>query len=252
MSQLTKLKILNKNNEIWPDFLNVFVQKNGELFSRIDLVKSEDNLSDYLFFDEDKLRYSSAHLGNMSFDFEELWSYHLRQKYAISKEPLAKALGIRGETKPIVWDATAGTGKDLVLIHFFGVRAVGFERNPIVYLLLQDALRRFPLALEIKDHNCTEILSQQQIFDRPDVIYYDPMYPEKTGPKKSALPRKEMRIFKSIVGNDEDFSEFFHSAMKIAKDRVVVKRPLNAPDIGIKPNASYSGKSTRYDMYKVF
>ena len=81
------------------------------------------------------------------------------------------------------------------------------------------------------------------------MIYYDPMYPSK---KKSALPRKEMRIFKEIVGEDRDSDLFFNWAIKTATDRVVIKRPLDAPFIGREPHASYKGKSTRYDMYKVF
>ena len=78
------------------------------------------------------------------------------------------------------------------------------------------------------------------------------MYPEKTGSKKSALPRKEMRIFKEVVGEDLDSDEFLKWALKTAKERVVVKRSLSAPVLMEKPTASYEGKSTRYDMYKIF
>jgi len=78
------------------------------------------------------------------------------------------------------------------------------------------------------------------------------MYPDKTGSKKSALPRKEMRIFKDVVGEDNDSDKFLDWALQTAKDRVVVKRSLQAPELKAKPSASYRGKSTRYDMYKIF
>ena len=40
-----------------------------------------------------------------------------------------------------------------------------------------------------------------EITPPPDVVYLDPMYPHKT---KSALVKKEMRVFQSLVGADED------------------------------------------------
>jgi 16S rRNA (guanine1516-N2)-methyltransferase len=75
------------------------------------------------------------------------------------------------------------------------------------------------------------------------------MYPEK---KKSALPRKEMQIFKEIVGADLDCVNYLDFARTVARDRVVVKRPLTAPPIKTDTNAQYVGKTTRYDMYKIF
>lgn len=40
--------------------------------------------------------------------------------------------------------------------------------------------------------------------------------------------------------------------MKTATERVVIKRPLEAAPVKENPTASYTGKSTRYDMYKIF
>ena len=61
-----------------------------------------------------------------------------------------------------------------------------------------------------------------------------------------------MRIFKEIVCDDNDSKEFLEWAMKTATERVVIKRPLEAQPVKEKPTASYTGKSTRYDMYKIF
>lgn len=108
--------------------------------------------------------------------------------------------------------------------------------------------------MDLTLHNTDATLMETSFIEtnRPDVIYYDPMYPEKLGSKKSALPRKEMQIFKQIVGEDHDSFEFISWAKSIAKERVVVKRSLAAKPIMPNPTASYEGKSTRYDMYKIF
>lgn len=235
----------------WPAFLEEAARPGNPFFLEIESERKLCDNCDYLFFSEGKLQFHSAELGTMCFDFEDGLKYHQRQHYALSKEPLARALGIKGETKPFVWDATCGTGKDSLLIHHFGAKLKSFERNPAVYLLLQDARRRYPVSFEIVFGDAS-VQNSQNLVERPDVIFYDPMYPDKKGSKKSALPRKEMRIFKEMVGDDPDSEQFLEWALKTAKDRVVVKRSLSAAPVKAKPDASYEGKSTRYDMYKIF
>lgn len=252
MNDLIKIKMSEQERDSWPSFLLTAINDKTRFNLQIESEQKLCDLCDYLYFAEGKLNFHSATLGNMCFDFADLQSYHARQNYAISREPLAKALGIKGNIHPLVWDTTCGTGKDSLLIHFFGAKLHAFERHPAVYLLLMDAKRRCDLDFEISFADASRFIldSNQEI--RPDVIYYDPMYPEKLGSKKSALPRKEMRIFKEIVGDDNDSADFLEWALKTAKERVVVKRSLNAPFIKANPTASYEGKSTRYDMYKIF
>jgi 16S rRNA (guanine1516-N2)-methyltransferase len=252
MMDLIKIKISQKNQIEWPAFLQDSLAQNVGFRLDIESEQKLCNLCDYLYFDQNKLFFHSVESGEMSFDFEQMWNYHQKQNYALSKEPLAKALGIKGEIKPFIWDSTCGTGKDSVLIKFFGSRLFSFERNPIIYLLLQDALRRFPMDLTLHNTNASTLTSTFIKENRPDVIYYDPMYPEKLGSKKSALPRKEMQIFKQIVGEDLDCIDFVTWAKSVARERVVVKRSLAAKPLLENPTASYEGKSTRYDMYKIF
>lgn len=246
MNELIKIKISDFNRESWPSDFSEFVAKyEGKLVC----VESEMKLCsncDYLFFENDLLKFHSSELGVMSFDFKEYKDYHNKCNYSISKEPLAKALAIKGNDKSrVIWDTTCGTGKDSVLIQHFGAKVVAFERNVAVYLLLKDAQRHFDLGIDLFFGDARSF----ENLERPDVIYYDPMYPSK---KKSALARKEMRIFKEIVGDDPDSSDFLAWAKTRARDRVVVKRPLEASPIHEKPSADYKGKSTRYDMYKIF
>lgn len=241
------------NQDKWASFLSLAIQDNNQFCIEIEPERNLLDSTDYLFYSEDKLFFHSVERGLLSFDFQSDYSYHQRQHYALSKEPLAKALGIKGEYKPLVWDTTCGTAKDALLIKHFGAKLAAFERHPVIYLLLKDALRRFPLDFDIVFADASQLYAQGvSPEERPDVIYYDPMYPEKNGPKKSALPRKEMQIFKNVVGEDYDSGEFIEWALKNARSRVVVKRSLNAPPVKKNPTASYTGKSTRYDMYKIF
>ena len=253
MSGLIKIKMSDQSLDTWPSFIHEAIKDKTRFCIEVEPERKLCDLCDYLSFTEGKLAFHSSELGIMSFDFEETWNYHQRQKYALTKEPLAKALGIKGESKPFVWDTTCGTGKDSLLISCFGARLKSFERHPAIYLLLEDAKRRFPVEFPIAFADASQFnFSETKVAERPDVIYYDPMYPDKLGSKKSALPRKEMRIFKEVVGEDTDSREFLEWALKIARERVVVKRSLIAPFIKEKPTASYEGKSTRYDMYKIF
>ena len=255
MNGLIKIKMSDQDIVSWPSFLQEAQMDKNKFCLEIVSQHKLCDLCDFLYFEHQKLNFHSAQLGHMSFDFKETYTYHQRQNYALSREPLARALGIKGENKPFVWDTTCGTGKDSLLIKYFGSKLRSFERHPAIYLLLIDAQRRYDLDFEIVFADASQFLSNLSNFSeelRPDVIYYDPMYPEKSGSKKSALPRKEMRIFKDMVGEDLDSKEFLEWALSVAKKRVVVKRSLSAPLIKENPTASYKGKSTRYDMYKIF
>ena len=81
--------------------------------------------------------------------------------------------------------------------------------------------------------------------DKPDVVYLDPMYPESG---KTAAKRKEMRLFRELVGEDLDIEELLEVALNTAKKRIVLKRPLKAPKL-LKPNTIYKGSTIRFDVY---
>jgi 16S rRNA (guanine1516-N2)-methyltransferase len=84
---------------------------------------------------------------------------------------------------------------------------------------------------------------------QPDVIYIDPMYPER---KKSALVKKDMQILQRLHGKDVNASELLENALLFAKKRVVVKRPINAETLSSRiPNTCIKSKKTRYDIYTI-
>lgn len=73
------------------------------------------------------------------------------------------------------------------------------------------------------------------------------MYPHR---EKSALVKKEMRVFQSLVGADLDADGLLAPAMALASKRVVVKRPDYAEDLdGVKPSMVIATKKNRFDVY---
>ena len=83
--------------------------------------------------------------------------------------------------------------------------------------------------------------------EAPQVIYLDPMFPHRD---KSALVKKEMRLFRPLVGDDDDAHSLLLAALDLASHRVVVKRPRKAPAIGdVAPGYVLEGNSSRFDIY---
>jgi 16S rRNA (guanine1516-N2)-methyltransferase len=170
-------------------------------------------------------------------------------------ELIAKAVGLKGNYLPTIIDATAGFGRDAIILVHLGCRVTMIERSPIVCALLEDAITRAQASnlswlqnltlycLDAKDF-IRKKMNEEQFFD---VVYIDPMFPAR---RKSALVKKEMRILKLLVGGDEDSEELFGLATRIAQKRVVVKRPLHAHTLtDKKPSIVYRGKTCRFDVY---
>ncbi len=185
---------------------------------------------------------------------------HRRQFGGGKGQQIAKAVGLSKGFIPHVLDATAGLGKDAFVLASLGARMTLLERSPIVHALLENGLMRGRGYAEYnEDVDLAEILGRMQLIEADsgtyladtdemfDVVYLDPMFPER---KKSALVKKEMRVFHDIVGADEDADRLLDLAMDRAKYRVVVKRPRIAPDLANTPPAyRLEGKSSRFDVY---
>jgi 16S rRNA (guanine1516-N2)-methyltransferase len=169
-------------------------------------------------------------------------------------QPLAKAIGRKART---VLDATAGLGGDAFLLACMGYHVTAIERSPVIHALFEDGLRRAradpAICRALGDRlilihaDARESLGTLE--GMPDVVYLDPMFPPKR--KTSALAKKEIRMVRSVVGDDEDATGLFAAAMKAAAQRVVVKRPHHAPPLSGKPTVIFAGKLVRYDVYRV-
>ena len=169
-------------------------------------------------------------------------------------ELIAKA--VNHTTKPTVWDGTGGLGRDSFVLASLGLNVHTFEQHPAVACLLADGLERALQEPEIQDiarrmtfhyGNAVDLMRELAAQSRPDIVYLDPMYPER---QKSAAIKKEMAYFHSVVGVAQEEAKLLAAARAIAKKRVVVKRPRLGEFLnGEKPAYQYTGKSTRFDVY---
>lgn len=194
-------------------------------------------------------------LGGIFVDFVSGAMAHRRKFGGGRGEAVAKAVGIKGDYLPDVVDATAGLGRDAFVLAALGCRVRMLERHPVVAALLEDGLRRGYDDPEIggwlrERLTLLHVVSQQALSDitpAPDVVYLDPMYPHR---QKSALVKKEMRVFQSLVGPDEDADALLEPARRLAKKRIVVKRPDYAPPLaGVATQSAVVTKSHRFDIY---
>lgn len=196
-----------------------------------------------------------AKLGAISVNFVDGIMAHRRKFGGGRGEAIAKAVGIKGIYLPSVIDATAGLGRDAFVLASIGCQVNLVERNPIVRALLEDGLARAYQDSEIGDFmrermrllpvNSITELDANTAF--ADVVYLDPMFPHK---QKSALVKKEMRVFQQLVGADLDADHFWLPAKQLARKRVVVKRPDYAPFLAEQqPDFSHETKNHRFDIY---
>lgn len=194
-------------------------------------------------------------LGAIAVNFVDGTMAHRRKFGGGRGEAVAKAVGIKGDYLPSVIDATAGLGRDAFVLAAVGCKVTLVERNPVVSALLEDGLQRAYQDPEIgefmQDRMMLAPVSSILALDpdklSADVVYFDPMFPHK---QKSALVKKEMRVFQHLVGADLDVDDFFAHAKSLARKRVVVKRPDYAPFIADqKPDFSQTTKNHRFDVY---
>lgn len=196
--------------------------------------------------------------GPVFVDFVSGASAH-RRKYGGGKgQSIAKAVGISSAYKPSILDATAGLGRDAFVLATLGCDVTLIERHPVVYLLLKSGLQCAQGEAEIADimarmrlmqGNSIDLLSRWDSMGQPqpDIVYLDPMFPHSTA---SAEAKKEMKLFRSLVGADLDEDQLWEQANSIARCRIVVKRPAKAPPLaGKAPSYVLAGKANRFDVY---
>lgn len=224
----------NKKAKHWQQFL----AENGFDFTQI---KKIDMGSDF------PVVYDMA--GNkFSINFDDKKNY-LKNKKGIKSEIISKALG-SGKYGLRVLDLSAGLGVDAVFLSQLGYEVVAIERNPLIFLCLENALKHKPeLKIEFIFGESQQVIKNSDFLKKQyDVVYFDPMFPQKN---KSALPKQEMVFFKSLVGDDGDAESVLQQALRLPHvKRVAVKRSLKAPEL-LKPMSQVKGKLVRFDIYGV-
>lgn len=186
----------------------------------------------------------------------------------VMHEPLAKLV----DKDAFVFDAMGGLAKDAIIFALLGCKVWTCEPHPLVAGLVKDGLQRARkdpvLSALLFDPNrfrffevdalskLNEFLDNSEL-ERPDIVYLDPMFPEK---QKTSIAKKEMQWLQQIHAHSSTmFPEYkvsepehvFECALKVAKKRVIIKRPLRAPRLVESPVPSYSKQfqSARFDVY---
>ena len=187
-------------------------------------------------------------------DFENM--LHRVTNGRLQHEMLAKAVKTDQETLKAI-DATAGMGEDSLLLAACGYQVTLYEQNPVIAILLKDALRRAKKNTVLKD-----IVSRMQLvegdsieylnkrLDPVDVIYLDPMFP---GRQKSGLINKKLQLIQKLEPPCSEETALFDAAMAAQPSKIIVKRPLKSPYLDERvPSYSLKGKAIRYDCYSPY
>ena len=114
-------------------------------------------------------------------DFENM--LHRVTNGRLQHEMLVRAAKSEKEGRRAI-DATAGMGEDAFLLAAQGYEVTLYEQNPVVAILLKDALRRAKkhpvlkdIAARMKLVEGDSVECMSKLLDPVDAIYLDPMFP---------------------------------------------------------------------------
>jgi len=231
--------------------------------NELPLLKSKDPHHDLLLiFHDDQIELYDRQLDtSIAIDFLSGALAHRHQFGGGRGQAIAKAVGLKSGIVPSILDTTAGLAGDAFVLATLGCPVTMLERSAIIFSLIENAIERASLSekfaaileqgFSVINCDASDYIEDQLITDTtaPDVIYIDPMYPHR---KKSALVKKDMQILQRLHGADDDAARLLENALRFAKKRVVVKRPVTAETLSEKkPNTCIKSKKTRYDIYTI-
>ena len=168
-------------------------------------------------------------------------------------EMLGRAVGLKADRKPLIWDATGGLGRDAFVLADLGCEVTLCERVPVLAWLLDQAVQAAAVSSADQVREAAERMSvlagDSKTLRAPagTVIYLDPMFPER---KKAAAVKKEAAMLQRLADQTDDSESLWQWAWDQPVERIVVKRPLRAPILGhIRPAHTLRGKSVRFDVF---
>jgi 16S rRNA (guanine1516-N2)-methyltransferase len=195
--------------------------------------------------------------GPISVDFGSPAMRHRRRSG--NNELLGKAVGLGKKCPLRILDTTAGLGRDSFVLADLGCEVMLCEREPVVLELLRSGMA---VAKAEADPWLDGVIGRMRLsggdaremaatsLQDLDVIYLDPMFPLRS---KSAAVKKEMALFQWLLDSaarPQDADALLLWAVQQDVARVVVKRPIRAPDLATrKPSHCIAGKAVRYDVY---
>lgn len=162
---------------------------------------------------------------------------------------------IKSANKLNILDATAGLGRDAILMANAGYNVTMIEKNPALAIILNYVIKYKIIPrtdnLSLVHMDSTKYLRQNFVV-LPNIIYMDPMFQDNS----KAKSKKDMQLIDMLLNADidnvyTDNIELFELAHKIVLNKVIVKRDNKQKYLVAKPLPSYSklGKTVRYDVY---
>ena len=173
----------------------------------------------------------------------------------LGRELVVRAARIKGAGgSPTAVDATAGLGDDSFLLAAAGFSITLFEQNPVMAVLLQDAINKAHMLPELAEtaermHLVVgdSVQGLRHLDAKPDVVLLDPMFPER---RKSAAVKKKLQLIQRLERPCEDERALLEAAFAAQPRKVVVKRSAKGPYLADrKPDYSLAGKAVRFDCY---
>jgi 16S rRNA (guanine1516-N2)-methyltransferase len=168
-----------------------------------------------------------------------------RIRTARRTDPLPRAIGLNRRSTVSVVDATAGLGRDAMVLAHLGCTVIAIERVPALCALLQLAVDDLGAEIEVVKAESTTWLANLSSENAPDVVYLDPMFSD---PGRSQV-KKEMQACRALAQETGDGAALLGAARLVAKDRVVVKRHPHNDPIAADVSHSVSSDRVRFDVY---
>ena len=208
-------------------------------------MKEED-----FFYMNNILHYKISGKESLSFDFLKGRLFN-RLKRIEHESLIKKAIG-KNKAQLKIFDATAGSLIDTIILLKLGHEVVACEQSKILYRLLDDAISRAK-----NEYNFFENLSlinsdSAKIIEShldSDIFYFDPMFQEtKRGLKRSGTIVKIDNVLKLEKLSDTSVNVFEH-LLTMEYKKIIVKRPIKSFPLNAKINYQVTGKSIRYDIF---
>jgi 16S rRNA (guanine1516-N2)-methyltransferase len=176
------------------------------------------------------------------------------------RQGIGKAVGLDKASGISVLDATAGLGRDALVLAYLGCKVQMLEKSPVIHALLEDGLQRAlasqdeflgvtPQRMQLYLSDARQWFADiaQGVHSKPDVIYLDPMFPARS---KSANVKKDIALLQNLLEVETDFAGLLEAARNAAQYRVVVKRPGNKPGKDVPPPTFIvPGKAAHFEVY---
>ena len=168
-----------------------------------------------------------------------------RIRTARRTDPLPRAVGLNRRSTVSVVDATAGLGRDSMVLAHLGCTVKSLERVPALCALLQLAVDDLGAKIEVVMAESAQWLKNLPADQAPDVVYLDPMFSD---PGRSQV-KKEMQACRVLAHHPLDELGLLAAARQVARDRVVVKRHPHNDPIAADVSHSVTSERVRFDVY---